>query len=63
VTRAIEAQSKRLVWPWLDDRAPLLADWLRLIGHAGVEQRRPDSRNCARKPIRISCHGDSLAVG
>jgi hypothetical protein len=60
MTRAIEAQSKRLVWPWpVDGRAPLLADWLRLIGHPGVEQRRPDSRNSARKPIRVSCHGDS----
>jgi hypothetical protein len=29
-----EPQSKRLVWPWpIHGRAPLLADWLRLIGH------------------------------
>jgi hypothetical protein len=59
VTRAIEAQSKRLVWPWpVDGRPPLLADWLRLIGQRGVEQCRPNSRNSARMPIRVSCHRD-----
>ncbi len=55
----VEPQPKQLVWPWpVDGRAPLLADWLRLIGHPGVEQRQHDSRNSERKPVRVYCHCD-----